>query len=131
MNVQTFTMDYNGKTITFETGKLAGQANTSLTVQIGDTVVMATVTMSKKARDGVNFFPLMVDYEERYYAAGRIKGPRYAKREGRPSDDAILTSRMIDRGLRPRFPSKLRNEVARLTALLKPCSLHRLATAAS
>jgi polyribonucleotide nucleotidyltransferase len=111
MNVQKFTMDYNGKTITFETGKLAGQANTSVTVQIGDTIVMATATMSKKARDGVDFFPLMVDYEERYYAAGRIKGPRYAKREGRPPDDAILISRMIDRGLRPRFPGKLRNEV--------------------
>jgi len=111
MTIKTYTLDYNGKTITIETGRLAMQANTAVTVQIGDTLVMATATMSKEARDGVDFFPLMVDYEERYYAAGRIKGPRFAKREGRPTDDAVLTGRMIDRGLRPRFPSKLSNEV--------------------
>lgn len=111
MTINTYTLDYNGKTITFETGRFAHQANSAVSVQIGDTVVLATVTMSKEAREGMDFFPLMVDYEERYYAAGRIKGPRYAKREGRPTDDAVLTGRMIDRGLRPRFPSKLRNEV--------------------
>jgi len=111
MTIQTYTMDYNGKTITFETGKFAHQANSAMSVKIGDTIVLATVTMSEEAREGMDFFPLMVDYEERYYAAGRIKGPRYAKREGRPTDDAVLTGRMIDRGLRPRFPSKLRNDV--------------------
>jgi polyribonucleotide nucleotidyltransferase len=104
-------MEHNGKTITFETGRFAQQANQAVTVQVGDTVVLATVTMSKDAREGMDFFPLMVDYEEKYYAAGRIKGPRYAKREGRPTDDAVLTGRMIDRGLRPRFPQKLRNDV--------------------
>ncbi|WP_455393328.1 polyribonucleotide nucleotidyltransferase [[Eubacterium] cellulosolvens] len=111
MSVNKYTMDYNGKTITFETGKLAQQANSAVTVQIGDTVVLATATMAKEAREGVDFFPLMVDYEERYYAAGRILGPRFAKREGRPTDEAVLIGRMIDRGLRPRFPNKLRNEV--------------------
>ncbi len=111
MSIHTYTMEHAGKTITFETGKLALQANSAVSVQIGETLVLATVTMSKQARDAVDFFPLMVDYEERYYAAGRIKGPRFAKREGRPTNDAILTGRMIDRGLRPRFPSKLRNEV--------------------
>ena len=111
MNIQQKTLEYEGKTITFELGRYADQANTSLTVQVGDTVVLATATMSKRSREGIDFFPLMVDYEERYYAAGRIKGPRYSKREGRPTDDAILTGRMIDRGLRPRFPSELRNDI--------------------
>jgi polyribonucleotide nucleotidyltransferase len=111
MSIQTYTLDYEGKTITFETGRLATQTNAAVTVRIGDTLVLATATMTKTARDGVDFFPLMVDYEERYYAAGRIKGPRYSKREGRPTNDAVLTGRMIDRGLRPRFPEKMRNEV--------------------
>jgi polyribonucleotide nucleotidyltransferase len=111
MNIKKYTLEHEGKTIIFETGKFAHQANSSVSVQIGETVVLATVTMSKNAREGMDFFPLMVDYEERYYAAGRILGPRYAKREGRPSNDAILTGRMGDRGLRPRFPQNLRNDV--------------------
>lgn len=111
MNVQKYTMEHEGKTITFETGRLAAQANAALSVQVGETVVLATATMSNSAREGIDFFPLMVDYEERYYAAGRILGPRYAKREGRPGDESILTGRMIDRGLRPRFPHDLRNDI--------------------
>jgi polyribonucleotide nucleotidyltransferase len=111
MNARKFTLEHEGKTITFEIGRFAFQANSAISVQIGETVVLATATMSKGAREGIDFFPLMVDYEEKYYAAGRIKGPRYAKREGRPTDDAILTGRMIDRGLRPRFPAELRNEI--------------------
>jgi polyribonucleotide nucleotidyltransferase len=110
MNIQKFEMDYNGDKIIFETGRFAPQANAAVTVQIGETVVLATATMSKEARE-IDFFPLMVDYEERFYAAGRILGPRFAKREGRPPEDSILIGRMIDRGLRPRFPSELRNEV--------------------
>jgi polyribonucleotide nucleotidyltransferase len=90
---------------------MAQQAGAAVTVQIGGTTILATATMSKEARDGIDFFPLMVDYEERYFAAGRIKGPRFIKREGRPSNEAILTGRMIDRGLRPLFPSDMRNEV--------------------
>lgn len=111
MNIQKFTIDHQGKTIIFETGRFAHQANAAVTVQIGDTVVLATATMSKEAREGLDFFPLMVDYEERYYATGRILGPRYAKREGRPPDESILIGRMSDRGLRPRFPSELRNDI--------------------
>jgi polyribonucleotide nucleotidyltransferase len=111
MDLNRYTLEHYGKTIIIETGRFARQANAAVTVQIGDTVILATVTMSKEARGEVDFFPLMVDYEEKYYAAGRIKGPRYAKREGRPGDEAVLTGRMIDRGLRPRFPQDLRNEV--------------------
>jgi polyribonucleotide nucleotidyltransferase len=111
MDSQKFSIEHEGKTITFETGQLAPQANAAVLVTMGETVVMATATMSKGVREGTDFFPLMVDYEERYYAAGRILGPRYAKREGRPTDDAVLIGRMIDRGLRPRFPQDLRNEV--------------------
>jgi polyribonucleotide nucleotidyltransferase len=111
MESQKFSIEHEGKTITFETGQLAPQANAAVLVTMGETVVMATATMSKNVREGTDFFPLMVDYEERYYAAGRILGPRYAKREGRPTDEAVLIGRMIDRGLRPRFPQDLRNEV--------------------
>ncbi|KYK29881.1 MAG: hypothetical protein AYK23_01470 [Candidatus Proteinoplasmatales archaeon SG8-5] len=93
-----------------ETGRYAKQASAAVTAQIGDTVVLATATLSKSARD-IDFFPLMVDYEERYFAAGRIKGPRFSKREGRPSNEAVLIGRMIDRGIRPLFNQDMRNEV--------------------
>jgi len=112
MELKEFEMEYFGNKIVFEIGRFATQATSAVTVRMGETVVMATVVMSKKARDrGMDFFPLMVDYEERYYAAGRIKGPRFSKREGRPPAEAILTGRMIDRGLRPLFPQNLRNEI--------------------
>ncbi len=110
MNQQKFTFEYEGKPITIEVGRLAQQANAAVTIQFGETIILATVNMSKSSRD-VDFFPLMVDYEEKYYAAGRIKGPRYLKREGRPTEDAVLNGRMIDRGLRPRFPQNLRNDI--------------------
>jgi polyribonucleotide nucleotidyltransferase len=98
------------KTITFETGKLAGQAGGAVTVRIGDTVMFAAATMSEEVRQGIDFFPLTVDYEERMYAGGRIPGS-YFRREGRPTEEAILTSRLTDRPLRPLFPSDLRNDV--------------------
>ncbi|HEQ79163.1 MAG TPA: polyribonucleotide nucleotidyltransferase, partial [Euryarchaeota archaeon] len=100
-----------GKKVTVEVGKVMSQANASVTVQIGETVILASASMSESSRPGMDFFPLMVDYEERYFAAGRIKGPRFMKREGRPSNEAILISRMIDRGLRPLFPQNMRNDV--------------------
>jgi len=90
---------------------LAEQANGSCLVQYGDTVVLGTATMSNKDREDADFFPLTVDYEERFYAAGKIKGSRFTKREGRPSDSAIITSRMIDRAVRPRFPKELKRDV--------------------
>ena len=98
------------KTLTFETGKLAGQADGAVTVQLGDTVVLVTATAAKSAREGADFFPLTVDIEERMYAAGKIPGS-FFRREGKASDQAILTCRLIDRPLRPCFPDGFRNEV--------------------
>jgi len=98
------------KTIKFSAGKLAGQADGAVTVQIGDTVMLVTATAAKSARDGADFFPLTVDIEERMYAAGRIPGS-FFRREGKASDQAILTCRLMDRPLRPCFPDGFRNEV--------------------
>jgi len=98
------------QTITFETGKLAGQAGGSVTVRLGDTMVFAVATMSSEVRSEIDYFPLTVDYEERMYAGGRIPGS-YFRREGRPSEEAILTARLTDRPLRPLFPKDLRNDV--------------------
>jgi len=98
------------KTLTFEAGKLAGQAGGAVTVRIGDTIVLVTATASKGVREGIDFFPLTVDIEERMYAAGRIPGS-FFRREGKASDDATLTCRLIDRPLRPNFPDGFRNEV--------------------
>src|SRR5512143_1280030 len=98
------------KPITFETGKLAGQAGGAVTVRLGDTMMFAAATMSSEVRPGQDFFPLTVDYEERMYAGGRIPGS-FFRREGRPTEDAILTARLTDRPLRPLFPKDLRNDV--------------------
>ncbi len=105
-------------TISFETGRMARQADAAVLAQMGDTVVLATVVMSAKAREGMNYFPLLVDYEERLYAAGKIKGSRWIKREGRATDDAILTGRVIDRTLRPLFRDGMRNDVQVVATVL-------------
>jgi polyribonucleotide nucleotidyltransferase len=98
------------KTISFESGKFAGQAGGAVTVRLDDTVVLVTATASKGVRDGIDFFPLTVDIEERMYAAGRIPGS-FFRREGKASDNAVLTCRLIDRPIRPAFPDDFRNEV--------------------
>jgi polyribonucleotide nucleotidyltransferase len=118
MAVQKFSTEFAGRTLTIETGKLAQQADGSCTVRYGDTVVLATAVMSKEVREGIEYFPLLVDYEERLYAAGKIKGSRFIKREGRPSDDAILTARIVDRSLRPLFNQKIRNDVQVILTVL-------------
>ena len=105
-----FTTMVGDKELIIETGRLAEQAGGSVTAQVGQTMVFAATTMSKTAREGIDFFPLSVDYEEKLYAAGRIPGS-YFRREGRPSEGAILTSRVVDRPLRPLFPDNMRNEV--------------------
>lgn len=112
------TADWQGRPLTIKTGRLALQANAAVTVQYGDTVVLATVVQSKEERDGVDYFPLMVEFEERLYAAGIIKGSRWIKREGRPSDDAILTGRMIDRAVRPLFNQADRRDVQLVITVL-------------
>ena len=99
-----------GRTLTIETGKLAEQAGGAVTVRYGDTLILATATASKEPRLGTDFFPLTVDYEQRHYASGKIPGG-YPRREGRPSDDAILMCRLTDRPLRPLFPKGYRNDV--------------------
>ncbi len=96
--------------MTFETGHWAKQANGAVSVRYGDTQMLATSTMSAGIGFVTHYFPLMVDYEERYYAAGKIKGSRFIKREGRPSDEAILTGRVVDRTIRPLFNKRMRND---------------------
>src|SRR5438874_7942345 len=100
----------NGKPFTFETGKYAKQAGGAVTVQYGDTVVFAAATVAKTIRTGIDFFPLTVDFEERLYAAGKIPGS-FPRREGRPSEEGILTARLTDRPIRPLFPKGFRNDV--------------------
>src|SRR3989304_5203089 len=95
--------------ITVETGKLAGQANGAVTVRLGDTLILTTATMARIPREGIDFFPLSGEYEERLYAAGRIPGS-FFRREGRPSESAILVCRLTDRPLRPLLPEDLRND---------------------
>ena len=106
-----------GDPISFEVSELAGQANAAVIGRHGETVVLATVVMGKQNREG-DFFPLTVDYEERYYAAGKILGSRFVRREGRPSDDATLSARLIDRTIRPLFDHRLRREVQVVVTIL-------------
>lgn len=103
-------VEFAGKTLTFETGQLAPQATTSILARLGDTMVLATV-VEGNVREDLGYFPLIVEYVERLYAGGRIKGSRWVKREGRPSDDAILIGRLIDRSIRPLFPKEYKKEV--------------------
>lgn len=107
---KTYSMELAGRTLTVETGKLAELANGSVLVRYGDTVVMVNVVASKEPREGIDFFPLSVDYEEKMYAAGKIPGG-FTRREGKAADKAILVSRAIDRPIRPLFPKDFRNDV--------------------
>src|SRR5690606_29838081 len=112
----TYQMDLAGRPLILETGKLARQADGAVLVRYGDTVVLAAVTVSKEPRE-LDFFPLTVNYEERLYAVGRIPGG-FIKREGRPSEKAILSGRLIDRPIRPLFPEGFRHEVQVVTTIL-------------
>jgi len=107
---RTFEMELAGRTVKVETGNLAGQANASCMISCGESVVFVVTTMSDKPRDGIDFFPLSVDYEAKMYSVGKIPGG-FTKREARPPEHAILTSRLIDRPLRPLFPKGFRNDV--------------------
>jgi len=110
MEFKSYSMEFAGRTLTLEFGKYAQQAGGSAVVRYGDTVVLVNATASDKPRDGVDFFPLTVDFEEKQYAVGKIPGG-FIKREGRPTEKATLTCRLIDRPLRPLFPKGLRNDV--------------------
>ena len=107
---KSYSMELAGRTLTLETGKMAGLANGSVLVKYGETTVLVNVTASKEPKDGIDFFPLSVEYNEKLYAVGKIPGG-FTKREGKPSEKAILTSRAIDRPIRPLFPKDLRNDV--------------------
>jgi len=108
--LKRYTTNVGGKTVSIETGQLAQQAGGSVTVRLGDSIVFAAATMSKEPKEGQDFFPLTVEYEERMYAGGRIPGS-FFRREGRPSEDAILVARLTDRPIRPLFSQDMRNEV--------------------
>jgi polyribonucleotide nucleotidyltransferase len=116
--MHTFETTLAGRKLTIEVGKFAKQANAACTVQYGETKILATAVMGKEPKVELDYFPLTVDYEERLYAAGKIKGSRFIKREGRPSDEAILSGRLIDRSIRPLFNDTLRNEVQVLITVL-------------
>lgn len=111
MDKDIFSLDVGGKKLTIKTTTWTEQSSGSCLVQYGETVVMANVVMSPKNVEGMDYFPLTVEYEEKFYAAGRIFGSRFLKRESRPTDEAILTGRMIDRAIRPRFPKDFKKEV--------------------
>ena len=106
-----YTLELGNQTLTVRTGSIARQANASVLCQMGDTVALGNCTVSQKPREGVDFLPLQVVYQEKYYAGGKIAGSRFRKREGRPSDDFVLLGRVIDRGMRPLFPKYLRNDI--------------------
>ena len=107
---KSFSMELAGRTLTVEVGRVAKQANGAAFMHYGDTVVLSTATASDKPRDGIDFFPLSVEYEEKLYSVGKIPGG-FTKREGKASENATLTSRVIDRPMRPLFPKDYRNDV--------------------
>ena len=118
MQSKTYEMSVGGKKMIAEFTDLAEQASGSVILRYGDTAVLATAVMSAKTRDDIDYFPLTVDYEERFYAAGAILGSRFMRREGRPSEQAILSGRVVDRTIRPLFPSHIRNEVQVIITVL-------------
>ncbi len=117
MHTVSKSTDVGGKTLTIEVGRFAEQASAAVTARYGDTMVLSTVTVSSK-ESSLDYFPLSVEYIERLYAGGRIKGSRWVKREGRPSDDAILAGRIIDRSIRPLFPKSFKRDVQVIVTVL-------------
>lgn len=118
MEIKTLSANIAGRELTLETGKLALAADGAVTIRYGDTVVLSTAMMSAKGKEDADFFPLTVEYLERYYASGKIKGSRFIKRDGRPSDEATLKARLTDRPIRPLFPKGITNEVQILNTIL-------------
>jgi polyribonucleotide nucleotidyltransferase len=117
-DIITVSTDFCGRTLTMEVGRVGFRTTGSVTVTYGDTVVLGTAMVSPNRLSGFDYFPLSIDYEERFYAAGKISGSRYVKREGRPSDEAILISRLIDRPIRPLWPKGYRHEVQGVATVL-------------
>jgi polyribonucleotide nucleotidyltransferase len=117
VEIKKYSQEFAGRTLSVEIGRLAGQANGSCYVQYGQTAVLVTATMSGNQKD-VDYLPLSLEYEEKYYAAGKIKASKWLKREARPSDEAVLSGRLIDRTLRPRFDHRIRNEIQIVATVL-------------
>jgi polyribonucleotide nucleotidyltransferase len=115
---QQFETEFCGNKLTIETGKMGFLADGAVTVRYGDTVVLGTAVVSNQPRPGIDFFPLLIDYEERFYASGKISGSRFIKREGRASEHATLSARLIDRPIRPLFPKGFRNDVQSVAMVL-------------
>jgi len=111
MNIQSVSKEVAGRTMSLETGHIALQADGAVTIRYGETVVLCTAMMSESGREDASFFPLTIEYQERFYASGKIKGSRFIKRDGRSSEDGILKARLIDRPIRPMFPKGITNEV--------------------
>jgi polyribonucleotide nucleotidyltransferase len=122
--VKQFKVTFGGQEMILETGRLAGLAGGAVTLRVGDTMLLAAATMSSQPREGIDFFPLSVEYEEKLYAAGRIPGS-FFRREGRPGEGAILTARLIDRPLRPLFPADFRNDVQIIVTPLSVDQVHQ------
>lgn len=110
-DIKSFEIEFAGRKLKITPNKIAHQTNSSCLVQYGETVILATVVMNKERREGMDFMPLMVNFQEKMYASGKIKGSRFIKRDGRPSDEGILAGRFIDRGIRPLFDQKIRNDI--------------------
>ncbi len=118
MEIKKFSTEIGGKTLTAEFSDLAEQAHGSVRLQYGDTVVFATAVMSLNIKEGLGYFPLSVEFEEKFYAAGKILGSRFMRREGRPTEEAVLSGRVIDRTIRPLFDGNIRNEIQVVTTVL-------------
>src|SRR3990167_6097823 len=110
MDIKKYSIQWGGKPLKIKFNRFAGQANGACTVRFGDTMILATAVMSDNKRD-INYFPLMVEYRESMSAAGKISGSRFIKREGRPSDESVLSGRIIDRSIRPLFDDRFRNDI--------------------
>src|SRR6188472_3846133 len=117
LDIHTVELDWGGRKLTLETGKIARQADGAVIATYGESKVLATVVAAKEPREGIDFMPLTVDYQEKFYAAGRIPGG-YFKREGRPTERETLISRLIDRPIRPLFPEGYRNETQVIVTVL-------------
>ena len=117
-NIITVKTEFCGKTLSLEVNRVGFRSSASVLARYGDTVVLGTAMVSKKTVQGMDYFPLSIDYEEKFYAAGKISGSRFVKREGRPSDEAILIGRLIDRPIRPLWPKGYRHEVQGIATVL-------------
>jgi polyribonucleotide nucleotidyltransferase len=119
-----FETEFCGRTLTIETGRMGFLADGAVTVRYGDSMVLGTAVMANTPRPGISFFPLLIDYEERMYASGKISGSRFIKREGRASEQATLNARLIDRPIRPLFPKGFRNDVQGVATILSADLIH-------